>query len=83
MRLAQRVPVRIHIDSVPPTVRLVQGMTATVEVDVPPGTRAEPVPDTGTAPGAGHALEIPDTGPCPALYGAADDRGRTGAAVGY
>ena len=53
VRLAQRVPVRIHIDSVPPTVRLVQGMTATVEIDVPPGTRAEPVPDTGTAPGAG------------------------------
>ena len=53
VRLAQRVPVRIHIDSVPPTVRLVQGMTATVEVDVPPGTRPEPVPDTGAAPGAG------------------------------
>ena len=53
VRLAQRVPVRIHIDSVPPTVRLVQGMTATVEVDVPRGTRAEPAPDTGTAPGAG------------------------------
>ncbi len=53
VRLAQRVPVRVHIDSVPPGVRLVQGMTATVEIDVPPGTRAEPVPDTGTAPGAG------------------------------
>jgi multidrug resistance efflux pump len=30
--LAQRVPVRIHIDQVPEGVRLVQGMTATVEV---------------------------------------------------
>ncbi len=53
VRLAQRVPVRVHIDSVPPTVRLVQGMTATVEIDVPPGTRAQPVADTGTQPGAG------------------------------
>ncbi|MEA2783300.1 MAG: hypothetical protein QOK29_4844, partial [Rhodospirillaceae bacterium] len=32
VRLAQRVPVRIHIDQVPDGVRLVQGMTATVEV---------------------------------------------------
>jgi RND family efflux transporter MFP subunit len=33
VRLAQRVPVRIHIDQVPDGVKLVQGMTATVEVD--------------------------------------------------
>jgi multidrug resistance efflux pump len=33
VRLAQRVPVRIYIDQVPNGVRLVQGMTATVEVD--------------------------------------------------
>ena len=33
VRLAQRVPVRIHIDQVPPGVQLVQGMTATVQVD--------------------------------------------------
>jgi multidrug resistance efflux pump len=33
VRLAQRVPVRIHIDQAPNGVRLVQGMTATVEVD--------------------------------------------------
>src|ERR1700686_4666961 len=32
VRLAQRVPVRISIDQVPDGVRLVQGMTATVEV---------------------------------------------------
>jgi multidrug resistance efflux pump len=32
VRLAQRVPVRIHLDVVPSTVRLVQGMTATVQV---------------------------------------------------
>src|SRR3984885_393399 len=33
VRLAQRVPVRIHIDQVPDGVRLVAGMTATVEVE--------------------------------------------------
>jgi multidrug resistance efflux pump len=38
VRLAQRVPVRIHLDQVPPAVRLSAGMTATVEVD-PPGAR--------------------------------------------
>jgi RND family efflux transporter MFP subunit len=32
VRLAQRVPVRIHLDVVPEGVRLVQGMTATVQV---------------------------------------------------
>jgi RND family efflux transporter MFP subunit len=32
VRLAQRVPVRIHIDRVPEGVRLVAGMTATVEI---------------------------------------------------
>jgi RND family efflux transporter MFP subunit len=33
VRLAQRVPVRIRIDAVPDGVRLVAGMTATVQVD--------------------------------------------------
>jgi multidrug resistance efflux pump len=33
VRLAQRVPVRIHIDQVPNGVRLIQGMTATVEIE--------------------------------------------------
>jgi multidrug resistance efflux pump len=33
VRLAQRVPVRIHIDSVPTAVVLVAGMTATVQID--------------------------------------------------
>src|SRR6266403_2220128 len=35
VRLAQRVPVRIHIDQVPDGVRLVAGMTATVQIDDP------------------------------------------------
>jgi multidrug resistance efflux pump len=33
VRLAQRVPVRIRIDDVPDGVRLVAGMTATVQID--------------------------------------------------
>src|SRR5882762_10506098 len=36
VRLAQRVPVRIHIDKVPDGVRLVAGMTATVQIDSRP-----------------------------------------------
>jgi multidrug resistance efflux pump len=36
VRLAQRIPVRIHIDEVPDGVQLVQGMTATVQVDPRP-----------------------------------------------
>ncbi len=33
VRLAQRVPVRIHIDRIPPDLRLVVGMTGTIEVE--------------------------------------------------
>jgi multidrug resistance efflux pump len=33
VRLAQRIPVRIHIDEVPAGVVLSAGMTATVEID--------------------------------------------------
>jgi multidrug resistance efflux pump len=36
VRLAQRVPVRIHIDQVPDGIRLVTGMTATVQIDPQP-----------------------------------------------
>jgi RND family efflux transporter MFP subunit len=32
VRLAQRIPVRVHLDRVPPDVRLIVGRTATVEV---------------------------------------------------
>jgi multidrug resistance efflux pump len=39
VRLAQRVPVRIQIDQVPEGVRLVAGMTATVQVDPQPLSR--------------------------------------------
>ena len=36
VRLAQRVPVRIHLDQVPEGVRLVAGMTATVQIHPQP-----------------------------------------------
>jgi len=36
VRLAQRVPVRIHIDQIPDGVRLVAGLTATVQIDPQP-----------------------------------------------
>jgi multidrug resistance efflux pump len=44
VRLAQRVPVRIHIDHVPDGVRLVSGMTATVQIDPPPKRTERPNP---------------------------------------
>ena len=34
VRLAQRIPVRIHIDEIPPGVVLSAGMTATVDIAV-------------------------------------------------
>jgi hypothetical protein len=33
VRLAQRIPVSVHIDETPPSVILAAGMTATVEID--------------------------------------------------
>ena len=42
VRLAQRVPVRIHLDELPKDVPLVAGMTATVEVKPLDGARASP-----------------------------------------
>ncbi len=47
VRLAQRVPVRVHIDRVPAGIRLVAGMTATVEIE--PSGRADKA-KAGTTP---------------------------------
>jgi multidrug resistance efflux pump len=44
VRLAQRIPVRIHIDHVPPGVVLSAGMTATVEINPRPRTAKDPKP---------------------------------------
>jgi multidrug resistance efflux pump len=43
VRLAQRIPVRIHIDQVPEGVVLSAGMTATVQIDPRPGQPAKSV----------------------------------------
>jgi multidrug resistance efflux pump len=42
VRLAQRIPVRIHIDDVPPGVFVSSGMTCTVVVEAPPREWAVP-----------------------------------------
>jgi len=41
VRLAQRIPVRIHIDEVPPDIVLSAGMTATVEIEENAGASAK------------------------------------------
>jgi multidrug resistance efflux pump len=41
VRLAQRIPVRIHLDQIPPGVRLVAGLTATVEIEHAPTSAAK------------------------------------------
>ena len=41
VRLARRIPVRIHIDDVPPGVVLSAGMTATIEIDDRVGAAAK------------------------------------------
>jgi hypothetical protein len=46
VRLAQRVPVRIHIDEVPEGVNLVEGLTATVQVE---GYKAPTAPSPASA----------------------------------
>jgi multidrug resistance efflux pump len=38
VRLAQCIPVRVHIDEEPEGVVLAAGMTATVQIDAPPAT---------------------------------------------
>jgi multidrug resistance efflux pump len=48
VRLAQRVPVRIHIDEVPDDIKLVAGMTATVQIEP---FKAAPLSDLKAAPG--------------------------------
>jgi multidrug resistance efflux pump len=41
VRLAQRIPVRVHIDEVPPDVVLAAGMTATLQIDSEARTAAK------------------------------------------
>ena len=57
VRLAQRVPVRIHIDEVPPGVKLVAGLTATVQIE------PYKAPISGSKPSSG---EVSQAAPQPA-----------------
>jgi len=41
VRLAQRIPVRVHIDETPKDVALSAGMTATVQIDAAPSSQAK------------------------------------------
>ncbi len=61
VRLAQRVPVRIHIDEVPEGVNLVAGLTATVQIEP---YKASPAP--GPTPASGELSEAkPEQAPGP------------------
>jgi multidrug resistance efflux pump len=62
VRLAQRVPVRIHIDQVPDGVRLVAGITATVQIDpkfAVPGMGATPARQSEYKRNSGESLSTP------------------------
>ncbi len=50
VRLAQRIPVRIHIDNVPKGVTLAAGMTATVQINPPAGAHETGVLTPSTSP---------------------------------
>jgi hypothetical protein len=71
VRLAQRVPVRIAIDEVPPGVPLVSGMTATVSIRDYPGADHSTWFDSARA----SLFNVLD-GPlgAPRLYSNGDDR---------
>ena len=71
VRLAQRVPVRIHIDEVPEGVKLVAGLTATVQIEpyqAPPLPAPEPAsgPLSEAKPEAAASLVADVAAPQPA-----------------
>jgi multidrug resistance efflux pump len=55
VRLAQRVPVRIHIDEVPDDIKLVAGMTATVQIEP---FKAQPIADSKPASGKVRRADV-------------------------
>ncbi len=68
VRLAQRVPVRVHIDEVPKGVNLVAGLTATVQIEpfkAPPAPAASPAskPITKSEPMPAPSQVAAPTGP--------------------
>ena len=74
VRLAQRVPVRIHIDEVPKGVKLVAGLTATVQIEpykAAPisGPKASSGEVSQAAPQPVPPKTLPETGPLAAAPG--------------
>jgi RND family efflux transporter MFP subunit len=63
VRLAQRVPVRIAIDQVPPGVPLVSGMTATVTIPEPAGAARADRLDAGIAAVKARLADVLDGPP--------------------
>ena len=63
VRLAQRVPVRIHIDEVPSGITLVAGLTATVQIEP---QKAPPIPNSTPAPPSRQVSEA-EPKPAPPL----------------
>jgi|GEM_PF-18269 len=55
VRLAQRVPVRIHIDEVPDDIKLVAGMTATVQIEP---FKAEAISNSKPGPGKTSQADV-------------------------
>jgi multidrug resistance efflux pump len=82
VRLAQRVPVRIHIDEVPEGVKLVAGLTATIEIEpykAPPAPgptpASEPVTKAQPKP-APSQVALPAPQPAPVTIAPAQTPGR-------
>jgi multidrug resistance efflux pump len=65
VRLAQRIPVRIALDPLPASVRLVAGQTATVKV-LPVMAQPAAAPATPAAPAAPAARAVAAAAPHPA-----------------
>jgi multidrug resistance efflux pump len=88
VRLAQRVPVRIHIDEVPEGVKLVAGLTATVEIEpykAPPAAgptpASEPVSKAEPKPAPSQVAGRATPQPAPLTMAPAQSPGRPTAEV--
>jgi multidrug resistance efflux pump len=84
VRLAQRVPVRIHIDEVPEGVQLVAGLTATVQIEPykaplapSPAPATEPVTRAAPEPAPSEVAAYATTQPAPVTMAPAQAPGRS------
>lgn len=77
VRLAQRIPVRVMLDEVPPDFRLIAGRTATVSIEVPQREDASAQP----ASGASGATSVSSTSGASGTANASSESSTTGAAL--